>query len=240
MIRSTLNVLTLAIVCVTLSSLGGCAACKDCCAGPSGNGPDANTGSAKDNTVTLFDGKSLGKWKQVQYGGDGEVIVEEGNIVLTMGEPLTGVTWQGEVPAKTNYEISLEAQRAQGTDFFLGLTVPVKDKPITLVLGGWGGGVCGLSSLDSFDASENDTTQYIEFKNKQWYKVRMQVLDDAINVWLDDKQIVECDITGRNISIRPEVELSVPLGITSFQTIAKYRNITMKKIDPKTLKKKTD
>ena len=188
---------------------------------------------SNDNTVVLFDGKTLGNWKSTKYGGEGDVEIRNCNLVLGMGEPLTGVTWQGELPLKINYEISLEAQRTQGTDFFLGLTVPVNDKPITLVLGGWGGGVCGLSSLDSFDASENDTTQYINFENKRWYKVRMQVLEKRISVWLDGKQIIDCDIEGRHIGIRPEVELSTPMGICTFQTIGSFRNLTMKKVEAK-------
>ncbi len=229
----------LLLVVASISGLTGCAAFENCCAGPDDDNANGNTnqGAKSDDTVSLFDGKTLGKWKQVQFGGDGEVEIKDGELTLTMGEPLTGVTWQGEVPAKINYEISLEAQRAQGTDFFLGLTVPVNDKPITLVLGGWGGGVCGLSSLDSFDASENETTQYIEFKNEQWYKVRMRVMEKSITVWLDGKELFECDTQGRQIGIRPEVELSVPLGLTSFQTVAKYRNIKLKKIDPATVKK---
>ena len=33
----------------------------------------------------------------------------------------------------------------------------------TLVLGGWGGSLCGLSSLDYMDASENQTTTFVSF-----------------------------------------------------------------------------
>ena len=46
--------------------------------------------------------------------------------------------------------------------------------PLTPVLADEGG-VVGLSSIGGFDASENETTQFVEFKNGQWYKIRLRV-----------------------------------------------------------------
>ena len=195
--------------------------------------PKENVDDSKDQVVSLFDGTKLGHWKATLFGGEGDVEVSDGNLVLGVGDPLTGVTWQGDPPAKINYEINLEAQRTEGTDFFLGLTVPIRDKSITLVLGGWGGGTCGLSSLDDFDASENDTTKYLNFENKQWYKVRMRVLEKHIDVWLDGKRIVDCDLEGREIGVRSEIDLTKPLGICTFQSIGTFRRLTLTKLEPK-------
>src|SRR5690606_19687811 len=124
-------------------------------------------------------------WTKTMFGGEAEVEVVDGNLQIGMGSPLTGVTITSEAfkpLPKINYEISLEARRVLGGDFFVGLTIPVKESYCSLIMGGWGGGVIGISSLDGYDASENETTTYHAFKNDQWYKVRLQVTDKQIRV----------------------------------------------------------
>ena len=74
---------------------------------------------------------------------------------------------------KTNFEISLDAKRVQGHDFFCGLTFPVGDSFASLIVGGWGGAVCGISSIDGNDASSNDTTTRRKFDNDKWYHIRL-------------------------------------------------------------------
>src|SRR5690349_19867211 len=59
---------------------------------------------------SLFDGKTLGKWVSTNFGGEGEVHVEDGAIFLDPGVSLTGVNYTGDVP-KMNYEVALDAQR---------------------------------------------------------------------------------------------------------------------------------
>ena len=77
--------------------------------------------------------------------------------MLDFGSSMTGVTYQGKDLPRTDYEIRLEAQRIDGTDFFCGLTFPVHDAHLSLIVGGWGGSLVGLSSLDGKDASRNET-----------------------------------------------------------------------------------
>ncbi len=178
---------------------------------------------------SLFDGKTLRGWKVTDFGGQGRVYVKEGAICLEAGNELTGVTWTGPV-IPMNYEISLEAQRAEGSDFFCGLTFPVDANCCSLILGGWGGSVCGLSSLDYYDAANNETTRIIDFVNGRWYRVRVQVTPGKIEAWLDDEKIVEAQTAGRVIDTRIEVELSKPLGIASWRTSAAIRNIRMQKL----------
>ncbi len=182
--------------------------------------------------LKLFNGKNLDGWKNSMFGGDGEISVEDGQLILDMGNDITGVTWKDEKALpKLNYEISLEAQRVDGSDFFCGLTFPIKDDPCSLILGGWGGTVCGLSSLDFKDASENETTLFRDFKNGQWYKVRLRVLEKRITAWIDGKEIIDVDLTGKKIGIRSEVEPSKPLGFCSFRTKAALRNIVLKEFE---------
>ncbi len=184
----------------------------------------------KEESISLFDGKTLGKWKSTSFGGEGEVTVKDGQLIIAAGSPLSGVTWQGDPPAKINYEISLEAQRVEGSDFFLALTVPVKEDYISLVLGGWGGTVVGLSSLDGQDASENEYTKYQNFKMGQWYKVRMVVKEKQIQVFIDGETIIDATLADRKITTRIEVDLSKPLGIATYSTMGAYRNVVLKKL----------
>lgn len=192
--------------------------------------PDAKV---KLREIKLFNGKNLDGWKSSEFGGDGAITIEEGSLILDMGNDLTGVTWKdAKVLPKVNYEISLEAQRVDGSDFFCGLTFPIKDDPCSLILGGWGGTVCGLSSLNFRDASENESTTFRDFKNGQWYKVRLRVLEKKITAWIDDKEILDVDLTDQKIGIRSEVDPSRPLGFCSYRTKAALRNIVAKEIEP--------
>ncbi len=185
---------------------------------------------AEEAWQSLFDGKSLGQWKSTEFGGEGHVTVANGQINLEAGADLTGITWTGGPLPKMNYEISLEAVKTGGSDFFCGLTFPVANSFCSLILGGWGGGIVGLSSLDGHDASDNETTQVLDFPENRWYKVRVRVLPTKIQAWLDDKNIIDEDTSEHSIDIRMEVELSKPLGIATWKTSAALRNIKIRRL----------
>jgi hypothetical protein len=182
--------------------------------------------------TSLFDGKSLGHWESIDFGGQGDVYVKDGAIYLEVGNDMTGIKWKGPL-IRMNYEITLEAMRTSGSDFFCGLTFPVAENPCSLILGGWGGGLCGLSNIDYYDAANNETTQFVSFESKKWYKVRLRVTPDRIHAWLDDEELVNIEITGRKIDIRAEMDLAVPLGIATWQTGGAVRNIKIKPIEKK-------
>ncbi|NUR53691.1 MAG: DUF1080 domain-containing protein, partial [Acidobacteria bacterium] len=129
---------------------------------------------------------------------------------------------------KTNYELALQAMRVEGNDFFAGVTFPVADSFCSLILGGWGGTVVGLSSINGRDASENDTTQSIAFERRRWYDVRIRVTPAKIEAWLDGRQIIDQDITGKQVSTRVEVDASQPLGIAAWRTKAAVRDIRVR------------
>lgn len=178
----------------------------------------------------LFNGKNLDGWKVTNFGGEGEVLIEDGNVVITQGVDLSGITSTRKDLPKTNYEIEFEAQRAAGSDFFVGLTFPVMDSSASLICGGWGGGICGISSLDGMDASENDTTSYMAFTNGQWYKIRLKVTPEKLEAWLDKSPLVDVDIKDRKIDVRFEVDLSKPLGFSTYQSTAFIRNARIRKL----------
>jgi hypothetical protein len=179
---------------------------------------------------SLFDGKTLAGWKITPFGGHGEVEVKDGLLLLPMGALLTGVVCTSDVP-KQHYEISLEAMKLSGSDFFCGLTFPVSNAFCTLIVGGWGGGVVGLSSIDGLDASENETTKFRSFEQNRWYAIRVRVTPERIEAWLDGERIINQSIVGRRISLRPgEIESSVPMGVATFQTSAALRDLKLRSL----------
>jgi hypothetical protein len=182
---------------------------------------------------TLFDGKSLEGWRETPFPRRGKVRIENGAIVLAAGAPMTGITWTGSFP-RTNYEVRFEAARLEGSDFFASLTFPVEDSFCTWVTGGWGGDIVGLSSLDGWDASENQTRTYFNFEKGRWYALRLEVREDRIRAWIDDQPIVNVGITGRTISLREgDIRLSAPFGFTSYNTTGALRRIEYRRLPPR-------
>ena len=171
----------------------------------------------------LFDGKTLDGWKQSGYGGAGDATVVDDAIRIPSGVDLSGITWAGEF-AREGYEIELEARRVEGNDFFCGLTFPVGDDPCSFIVGGWGGAIVGLSSIDGEDAANNATTLVRGFKTGQWYAVRVRVTKERIECFLDGERVVDQPRAGHAISIRESVAPSKPLGIATYCTVADVRN----------------
>lgn len=181
----------------------------------------------------LFNGKTLHNWATTDFAGGIEAKVDKGAIQIESGAELSGITWtNGSLPT-SNYEIELDTMKVQGSDFFCGLTFPVKKSFCSLILGGWGGSVVGLSSIDGLDASENETTKSLYFPPDKWYHVRLRVTDPKIQVWLDGQSIINVDIQDRHIDMRfGEIIRSKPLGIATYTTSAAIKNIQLRLVKP--------
>ena len=178
----------------------------------------------------LFDGKTLSGWRETEFAGRGELQCTHGLIVLQMGDPFTGINWTNDFP-KMDYEIALDAMRVSGSDFFCGLTVPVSNSFCSLIVGGWGGSLVGISSLDGMDASENETTKFMNFEQGRWYRIRLRITEGRIEGWLDKEKLIDVVTTERRISLRPgDIEYSKPLGVASYQTTTALRQIRMRPI----------
>jgi hypothetical protein len=191
--------------------------------------PSKPAQAAQANWESLFDGHTLAGWKATDFPGHGAVHCESGTVVLDKGTRLTGITWTNE-PPKQNYEIELEARRVAGSDFFCGLTFPVGEAHCSLILGGWGGEIVGISSINTDDASDNQTTSLIQFDSGKWYHIRLRVTDEMIEAWLDERKIVNLETTGLKITMRPgEIELSQPLGLATWKTTGALRNIRLRR-----------
>jgi len=181
-----------------------------------------------DSTL-IFNGKTLDGWEITNFGPQGPVYVSGDAIILGMGDGCTGVTWKKDFP-EMNYKVTLEAKKVDGNDFFCGMTFPVGDSPCTFIVGGWGGTTVGLSSINGADASENETTTLQKFEKDVWYKICLIVKPDTIKAFIDDKVVVNFAIGDKKLSVRPEVELSRPFGITSWTTAAAIRNIRVENL----------
>ncbi len=184
----------------------------------------------KPKPIILFDGKTLDGWKKTDFYGakDVDVRVADGAIVLPMGTSMTGITTTRTDLPRTNYELTYEAMRTEGVDFFAAATFPVGKAYLSLVNGGWGGHVTGISSLDGADASENETTQSYTYKNKTWYKFRVRVTDQAVRCAVDDKELIAVDVSNRHLSTRVQVRASEPLGFATWETAGAVRNIQIR------------
>jgi len=180
---------------------------------------------------SLFNGKSLDGWKVTDFGGEGEVNVEDGAIILRMGQPLTGITFKaGDKVPTDDFEITLQAMKRRGDDFFCALTFPVRDSHASFVVGGWAGTVVGLSSINGLDASENETTQYEKFDRNKWYNIRVRVADGTIGCWLNDKQMVDVDLKDKRISTRIEVDPNKPLGVCCYNVESAIKDIKLRRL----------
>jgi hypothetical protein len=188
--------------------------------------------AAATNDVVLFDGKTLDGWKEVDFAGKGKTAVKDGGVLeIGMGDSLTGVVYTN-TPVRMNYEITLEGRKTMGSDFFCGLTFPVTSNSCTLILGGWGGGLVGLSSYDGLDASENQFSRNFEFEMNRWYQIRVKVTPGKIESWLDEKQILNVETEDHIIGMRAgDIEMCVPLGIATYQTRGELRNMKLRRVE---------
>jgi hypothetical protein len=178
------------------------------------------------DSTYIFNGRDLVGWEITNFGPQGPVYVSGNEIILGMGDGCTGVTYTDIFPVQ-NYRVTLDAKRVAGNDFFCGMTFPVGKDPCTLIVGGWGGTLVGLSSINGYDASENETTTRMNFETGRWYRIALEVREENIKAFIDDSLVVDFTRNGKKLSIRPEVELSRPFGIASWNTTAALRNIRM-------------
>lgn len=184
----------------------------------------------------LFDGKTLAGWRQSNFEGEAAVKVQpafkDGRpaMIIEAGTTLSGVTsTRGSALPRTNYEITLEAMRLAGSDFFCALTFPVGKSACSFVVGGWGGVIVGISSVNHADASDNETTKSQDFVDNRWYRIRVRVTDAKIEAWIDKEQMVDLELKDRKVMMRPgDIEKSQPLGIATFMTRAAVRDVRLR------------
>jgi hypothetical protein len=187
--------------------------------------------AAQAEPAALFNGKDLSGWKVAPMAQGGEVrVLTDGVVECGFGNPMTGIAYPNPIP-RMNYELSLQAMRVDGDDFFCALTIPVETNQCTVIIGGWGGSLCGVSSVDYADASENPWSEAINLENRRWYTVRVRVTPGVRQVFLDETLFtarIEFENSSR-FSLRPgsDIDLTVPLGLATYRTKAHWRNFTL-------------
>ena len=202
----------------------------------SNKGSDKNT-SKEESIIKLFDGKSLGIWKELQFGEEKNtnVRIENGKIIFDRGDPLTGMVINDSnfEPPNDEYEITLKARKIDGRDFFCALTFPVPEKNscCTFVAGAWGGQVTGLSNIDYLDANKNITRSTLNYDHDRLYTIRVEVTHGRIRCWIDKKLVVNCIIADKHISMRPgPIEKCQPFGLASYETKVEFESISLRKV----------
>jgi hypothetical protein len=173
-------------------------------------------------------------WKASGMPEEGQVLIHDGEITLQPGQPMTGVrfdAWKSAGLPLTRYAIEYEAMRVEGNDFFGTVTFPVNEAHVSLVVGGWGGTLVGISSIDDLDAGENNTRGNAYFENNRWHKVRIEVRDDELRAWINDKLFVNTSTKGHKLGLRTgNIERCVPFGFASFATQSRIRAVLIRRL----------
>ena len=181
----------------------------------------------------LLDDRHAPYWQQAGIPDEGSIWVKKGELTLNTGLPMTGckfTAWEKEGLPGTDYSISYEAMRLEGDDIFGMCTFPVTSHQAhaTFVIGGWGGTLTGISSIDFKDASENSTRAEQRFANGVWHRVRIEVRPDDLRAWVNDRLVVNVSIKGRRVTLRPGfIDHCVPFGFATWNTVGRVRGVVV-------------
>ena len=182
-----------------------------------------------EDWTPLFDGATLNGWKPAPFPGQGPVTLRDSNIILGKGDRMTGVVFTRPFPT-VDYELRFEAARLEGNDFFAGLIFPVKSSFCSWICGGWDGSTVGLSNLDGFDASENETSLARDFVQGRWYRFQLAVTQDRLRASIDGATIIDLDVRLHEFSLRfDDTDLARPLGFASYGTVGGLRQIAWRR-----------
>jgi hypothetical protein len=189
-----------------------------------------STSVALAEPLALFNGRDLSGWKIAPFSDSGAVnVVSNGIVSCGIGDPFTGIAYTNTPPIM-NYELSLEAMRTEGSDFFIALTLPVETNFCTVIIGGWSGCLCGVSSVDYADASENQWSEALSLENNRWYVLRVRVTPGVLQVFLNNdlyKARIEF-MDSKRLSLRPgDIDKTKPLGLATYRTRALWRSFTL-------------
>lgn len=188
-------------------------------------------------TVALFNGRDLSGWKAADIWGNGKVeALSNGVVSCGLGKPLTGLAYTNSFPTMS-YEVKMEALRKEGSDFFVAMTIPVESNACTVVIGGWGGNLCGISSINFMDASENQYSESVSFKNDVWYTLRVRVTPGLLEVFLNDTlytaKVPFESSSAFTLRAGSDIDKTKPFGLATYETKALWRNLSVTTIEKK-------
>lgn len=185
-------------------------------------------GDEKPAPLVLFDGRTLEGWRATKGSPPEAVRVADGVLTLATGSPMTGVTSTREGLPTVDYLLTYEARRTQGNDFFAAATFPVRDSFVTLVAGGWGGSVTGLSLINGSSAAENPTNHFLRYTNDTWYRFEVGVTARAVQVRVDGKEVFTFDHADAQLKTRIESRANEPLGFASWRSAGQVRRVEVR------------
>ena len=182
--------------------------------------------------TAMMDGNSLEGWEKVRNVGEAQPYIYNGVLTLPMSvfSSMTGLCMENEyLFPVVNYAIYYEARRIEGNDIFGGLSFPYKNSYATLVVGGWGGSICGLSCIDGECAFENETATVIFFEDNVWYPIYLRVTNDSIRAEINDITVVDIATAGRRIHLRGGT-IAPSLTFFTYMSGGQFRNMRMKRL----------
>jgi hypothetical protein len=153
--------------------------------------------------------------------------LEPGILRIQWGESLSAIRWSGN-PVTLPFEVEWEARRLDGSDFFSGLTFPAREsgEALTWVVGGWGGALVGISSIDGKDAAANETTRHQAFEKGRWYRLRLRREGERLTAWIDGEPVIDLDTSGRELGLRAgPIDCCAPFGLATWQTTGEFRGL---------------
>lgn len=183
--------------------------------------------------VSMFDGKSLDGWKpftKTEYSKGGKVEVKENSIHIAEGFPYSYIQWKGKFP-KENYEVFLRTMKPDGNDIFCGILFPVGTNYCSLVLGGWGNSITGLSCIDNMAAADNEYAVMNSYTTNKWYKVTLRVTGTNIMTWVGGKKLIDVDRSKHEISPYFGLEMMAPFGVFTFGTPGAFEEISVRRLE---------
>ena len=150
--------------------------------------------------------------------------MEDNALRFEAGTPYTALQWGGEFP-REEFEVEVAAKRTEGCDIFCGLLVPVGESHISVILGGWGDTVVGVSCVDHLYASDNETSRMMSFENGQWYEVRVRVTKAKVIAWIDGSKVIDLGREGHVLAPYPGLEALAPFALFTWETGAAFRDV---------------
>ncbi len=159
--------------------------------------------------------------------GRGSWRIENNELIQEAIEPAIRLTFGDS--NWSDYEISLEAQKTGGNEGFLVLFRVKSDRDYYwLNIGGWGNTATAVERSVENRRRAISSFRPIRVEQGRWYKVRIRCEGRRIQGWLDDELILD-------FNDDDNAHLTGRVGVGTWLTSAKFRNIKVTSLDGKAL-----
>ena len=163
---------------------------------------------------------------ELSNSGSGDWSVDDGEIVQSA--IVTDVNFVFGDTDWEDYEIRLEALKERGAEGFMVLfRAEDADNFYWLNIGGWGNSRHAIEK--GVDGNKHRIGPEVEgsIEEGRWYEIRIRCEGDHIQCWLDAKKIID-------MRDRRSPYLAGQIGLGTWGTAARYRNIRVTSLDGQT------